>query len=100
MGNRKSEMGRAGPTRSDACFPISDFPFPISRSAVHHMSIKPFQFLELPRKLPRAQPIELRVANWHEVHGAFAGEEASDQAGRCIDCGNPWCEWKCPLHNR
>ncbi len=64
------------------------------------MSMKPFQFLELPRKLPRAQPIELRVAGWNEVHGAFAGEEAAEQAGRCIDCGNPWCEWQCPLHNR
>lgn len=64
------------------------------------MSIKPFQFLELPRKLPRAQPIELRMVEWNEVHGAFANEEAADQAGRCIDCGNPWCEWQCPLHNR
>lgn len=64
------------------------------------MSVKPFQFLELPRKLPRAQPIELRVAGWNEVLGAFANAEAAEQAGRCIDCGNPWCEWKCPLHNR
>ena len=64
------------------------------------MSIKPFQFLELPRRLPRAQPIELRVTGWNEVHGAFADVEAAEQAGRCIDCGNPWCEWQCPLHNR
>ena len=64
------------------------------------MSSKPFQFLEIPRRLPKALPLELRVSGWNEVHGAFDGTEAAVQAGRCIDCGNPWCEWKCPLHNR
>lgn len=58
-----------------------------------------FQFLDLPRRLPRELPVKVRLQGWSEVYGLFQAGEAADQAGRCIDCGNPYCEWKCPVHN-
>jgi glutamate synthase (NADPH/NADH) small chain len=63
------------------------------------MSSKPFQFLELPRRMPKAVPVELRVVGWQEIYGGFESHGAAEQAGRCLDCGNPYCEWKCPVHN-
>jgi glutamate synthase (NADPH/NADH) small chain len=58
-----------------------------------------FQFLDLPRRLPRELPVKVRVLGWSEIYGHFQGNEAAEQAGRCIECGNPYCEWKCPVHN-
>ncbi len=59
-----------------------------------------FQFLELPREMPRRIPLELRTAgDWGELYGKFAHAEAAYQSGRCLDCGNPYCSWKCPVHN-
>jgi glutamate synthase (NADPH/NADH) small chain len=59
-----------------------------------------FPFLEFHRALPREVPVPIRVLNYQEVHGDFANGDAADQAARCIDCGNPYCSWGCPLHNR
>ncbi|NDK38889.1 glutamate synthase small subunit [Pseudoxanthomonas gei] len=59
-----------------------------------------FQFLELPRQMPQRIPLELRTnGDWGEMYGKFALPEAQHQAGRCLDCGNPYCSWKCPVHN-
>ncbi|HBK56129.1 MAG TPA: glutamate synthase small subunit, partial [Xanthomonadales bacterium] len=58
-----------------------------------------FQFLDLPRRLPREVPVKVRVLGWSEIYGQFNRDEATEQAGRCIECGNPYCEWKCPVHN-
>lgn len=59
-----------------------------------------FQFLDLPREMPRRIPVELRTAgDWGELYGRFGAAEARHQAGRCLDCGNPYCSWKCPVHN-
>ena len=59
-----------------------------------------FQYLDLPRAMPQRIPVELRTAgDWSELYGRFGKEEAQYQAGRCLDCGNPYCSWKCPVHN-
>mgnify|MGYP000331826807 CR=1 FL=1 len=59
-----------------------------------------FQFLDLPREMPRRIPLELRTAgDWGELYGRFGQAEAGHQSGRCLDCGNPYCSWKCPVHN-
>lgn len=59
-----------------------------------------FQFLDLPRTMPQRIPVELRTSgDWSELYGRFGKEEAQYQAGRCLDCGNPYCSWKCPVHN-
>ena len=63
------------------------------------MSGKPFQFLEVPRRLPGRVPTEVRVLSWGEIHGEYDAAEATEQSARCLDCGNPYCEWQCPVHN-
>ena len=63
------------------------------------MSKHDFQFLELPRKMPKELPVAVRVHGWSEIYGSFEPAGATAQAERCLDCGNPYCEWKCPVHN-
>ncbi|MAY25459.1 MAG: glutamate synthase small subunit [Polycyclovorans sp.] len=57
------------------------------------------QFLEVSRQDPRKAPVEVRMHDWREIYREFPAEQAASQAGRCLDCGNPYCEWKCPVHN-
>lgn len=64
------------------------------------MSERPFPFLKFARALPEEIAIPLRVTGFKEINADFAGSEAADQASRCIDCGNPYCSWGCPLGNR
>jgi glutamate synthase (NADPH) small chain len=63
------------------------------------MTSKPFQFLDLPRSMPKELPIPIRLEGWQEIYGHFAAPQAAEQSARCLDCGNPYCEWKCPVHN-
>ena len=64
------------------------------------MSIKNnLQFLDVPRTDPDKLPVEVRVHDYREIYGGYDAEHAKSQAGRCLDCGNPYCEWKCPVHN-
>ncbi len=59
-----------------------------------------FQFLDVPRDMPRKVPLQLRTeGDWSELYGRFGQAEAAHQAGRCLDCGNPYCEARCPVHN-
>ena len=59
-----------------------------------------FQFRNVQREMPARIPLQLRRdGDWGELYGRFGEEEAKHQAGRCLDCGNPYCEWKCPVHN-
>jgi len=63
------------------------------------MARNPLHFLESPRRMPRELPVKVRVEGWSEIYGAFENGAPADQAERCLDCGNPYCEWKCPVHN-
>ncbi|MEN8175444.1 MAG: FAD-dependent oxidoreductase [Pseudomonadota bacterium] len=60
---------------------------------------KPFLFVELPRVLPDKAAAESRVRSFTEIYAEFDPPRAAEQAGRCLHCGNPYCEWKCPVHN-
>ncbi len=59
----------------------------------------PMQFLNVPRQDPKKRPVVARIHEYREIYGQFVPAAASTQAGRCLDCGNPYCEWKCPVHN-
>jgi glutamate synthase (NADPH/NADH) small chain len=63
------------------------------------MADKTLQFLDIPRTDPSKLPVETRVAEFREIYAQFTPDGASQQAGRCLACGNPFCEWKCPVHN-
>jgi glutamate synthase (NADPH/NADH) small chain len=67
---------------------------------VEHVPIKnDFQFLDVGRFDPNKKNIEERKINFVEIYGEYNQSEASNQSHRCLDCGNPYCEWKCPVHN-
>lgn len=63
------------------------------------MSDTTFQFLDLPRKDPKKTKAVVRIKNFKEIYGQFSADKAADQSARCLSCGNPYCEWKCPVHN-
>lgn len=58
-----------------------------------------FQFLDLPRRMPEKTSVEVRIRDWKEIYGPFTESAVAAQSGRCLACGNPYCEWKCPVHN-
>ena len=58
-----------------------------------------FRFLDAKRQGPDKIPVADRLAQWTEVYEPFDRARAQVQSDRCLDCGNPYCEWKCPVHN-
>ena len=58
-----------------------------------------FQFLDVGRYDPAKKSVDERKINFVEIYGEYNQSQASNQAHRCLDCGNPYCEWKCPVHN-
>ncbi|MFH2060573.1 MAG: FAD-dependent oxidoreductase [Pseudomonadota bacterium] len=58
-----------------------------------------FQFIEVDRVEPKKKKIQLRKHYFVEIYEAFKKSQVQMQSDRCLDCGNPYCEWKCPVHN-
>jgi len=58
-----------------------------------------FQFVDVPRQDPKKLGVEVRIRNYKEIYGQYDEQGAASQSERCIACGNPYCEWKCPVHN-
>jgi glutamate synthase (NADPH/NADH) small chain len=59
----------------------------------------PKGFLTTPRELPKRRPVEVRIQDWREVYTDFDPQRLQKQAGRCMDCGIPFCHQGCPLGN-
>ena len=59
----------------------------------------PKGFLTTPRELPARRPVDVRIQDWREVYEPFAPGAIEKQAGRCMDCGIPFCHNGCPLGN-
>ena len=58
-----------------------------------------FQFLNIARRDGDKTPAEVRKVEFKEIYAQMDPDQAREQAGRCLACGNPYCEWKCPVHN-
>ena len=58
-----------------------------------------FQFLDTPRTDPDKADAGERILHFREIYGQFDSRAAAVQSERCLECGNPYCEWKCPVHN-
>ncbi len=56
-------------------------------------------FINLERIEPQKEESSERVEDFREIYEVFTKEEASSQASRCVQCGDPFCHSKCPLHN-
>ncbi|WP_448549751.1 FAD-dependent oxidoreductase [Thalassotalea fusca] len=63
------------------------------------MSKNVYQFIDVKRIDPPKKPIEQRKIEFVEIYQPLGNEQSAGQADRCLDCGNPYCEWKCPVHN-
>ncbi|MGR5502378.1 FAD-dependent oxidoreductase [Vibrio sp. DNB22_10_4] len=63
------------------------------------MSQNVYQFIDVNRVDPAKKPIKIRKIEFVEIYEPFTKQQATAQADRCLDCGNPYCEWKCPVHN-
>ena len=59
---------------------------------------KNLQFLELKRMDPKILHASKRVKQYGEIYDHYTVKQAIEQSGRCLECGNPYCEWKCPVH--
>ncbi len=63
------------------------------------MSQNVFQFIDVQRVDPPKKPIKARKTEFIEIYEPFDDSQAQMQSDRCLECGNPYCEWKCPVHN-
>lgn len=58
-----------------------------------------FQFVDVGRQDPTKKADEIRKAEFVEIYQPYTPVQVQNQAHRCLECGNPYCEWKCPVHN-
>ncbi|MDR3430067.1 FAD-dependent oxidoreductase [Silvimonas sp.] len=58
-----------------------------------------FQFMNVARNPGEKVPANERIYLFKEIYQPLVAGEAAEQAGRCLSCGNPYCEWECPVHN-
>ena len=59
----------------------------------------PKGFLTTGREGPTRRPVDVRIRDWNEVYEQFPADHLEKQAGRCMDCGIPFCHNGCPLGN-
>lgn len=57
------------------------------------------KFIETNRQDPAKINLEQRKTKFIEIYQPLENEQSKDQSERCLDCGNPYCQWKCPVHN-
>ena len=57
------------------------------------------KFVTVAKEMPEKRPPNLRAEDFHEIYREFAAEKAAEQASRCSQCGVPYCQSHCPLHN-
>jgi glutamate synthase (NADPH/NADH) small chain len=58
-----------------------------------------FQFIDVGRNDPDKRPLRSRKTEYKEIYKQFTRDQVAEQSHRCLECGNPYCEWKCPVHN-
>jgi len=60
---------------------------------------KMLKFVSLGKEMPEKRDASLRAKDFHEIYREYATTKAAEQAGRCSQCGVPYCQSHCPLHN-
>lgn len=58
-----------------------------------------FQFIDVGRQDPDKKDMRSRKSDFVEIYEPYTEGQAQQQSHRCIECGNPYCSWKCPVHN-
>lgn len=57
------------------------------------------RFIDIERDMPNKRAADIRDNDFHEIYAEFAEAKAREQASRCSQCGVPYCQNHCPLHN-
>jgi glutamate synthase (NADPH/NADH) small chain len=57
------------------------------------------KFVSVERDMPEKRPPNLRRTDFHEIYAEYADAKAKEQSSRCSQCGVPYCQTHCPLHN-
>ncbi len=57
------------------------------------------KFVSVERDMPEKRPPDLRRTDFDEIYAEYADAKAKEQSGRCSQCGVPYCQSHCPLHN-
>ncbi|MGR3342888.1 MAG: NAD(P)-dependent oxidoreductase [Paracoccaceae bacterium] len=57
------------------------------------------KFVTVERDMPQKRAAELRGGDFGEIYSEYSDQKAAEQAGRCSQCGVPYCQNHCPLHN-
>ena len=63
------------------------------------MAERMLKFTVTPRTTPEKREADMRAGDFHEIYRDFIDAKASEQASRCSQCGVPFCQTHCPLHN-
>ena len=63
------------------------------------MPAKMMQFVSVGQRMPDKRAAPERTHDFREIYGRFTPEGAAEQASRCEQCGVPFCQVHCPLHN-
>ncbi|MFC6758479.1 NAD(P)-dependent oxidoreductase [Sulfitobacter porphyrae] len=57
------------------------------------------KFVNIERDMPEKRPPDLRRTDFNEIYAEYADAKAKEQSSRCSQCGVPYCQSHCPLHN-
>jgi len=57
------------------------------------------KFVKIEREMPQKRAAVTRNKDFNEIYAEFAAEKAKEQSSRCSQCGVPYCQSHCPLHN-
>ena len=60
---------------------------------------KMLKFVTVGKETPEKRDASSRAQDFHEIYREYADQKAAEQAGRCSQCGVPYCQSHCPLHN-
>ncbi len=60
---------------------------------------KMLKFVDMPRDMPTKRSADMRRKDFNEIYAEYARDKAAEQASRCSQCGVPYCQSHCPLHN-
>jgi glutamate synthase (NADPH/NADH) small chain len=64
------------------------------------MSKQPMlKFVQIQRDMPEKRKADVRRTDFNEIYAEYADAKAMEQASRCSQCGVPYCQSHCPLHN-
>jgi glutamate synthase (NADPH/NADH) small chain len=60
---------------------------------------KLLRFVSVSRQMPEKRAVAARAHDFSEIYAEYVAKKAEEQAGRCSQCGVPFCQVHCPLHN-